>query len=284
MTDNAIHVSPTATTKAPTATKVLPKEAGFGIRHGRGYIIAIIIGLLMAILAPLQTDFIPFWPRLLYWQILMVSGATIALGVTEIVERRGRLSRWPWIEVPVIGVLIALPLTMIVMGAGAMFFGATAGGALRFSYNFGITALISVAITTLGHVLHIKDTPAAAVSEPAMPLAPTSPVAQGDRFAERLPLPMRFIPVIALEAEDHYLRVHFEGGQSMLILMRLSDAIAELPADTGAQTHRSWWVARDAVRGVTKADGRATLTLDNGTEAQVSRSFYRALGDKGWLA
>jgi DNA-binding LytR/AlgR family response regulator len=72
-------------------------------------------------------------------------------------------------------------------------------------------------------------------------------------------------------------------GQSALILMRLSDAIAELPADIGAQTHRSWWVAKDAVRSVAKADGRASLTLDHAIEAPVSRSFYKALGDKGWL-
>ncbi len=68
------------------------------------------------------------------------------------------------------------------------------------------------------------------------------------------------------------------------MLMRLSDAIAELPADQGAQTHRSWWVAKQAVRRVVKADGRATLTLDGGVEAPVSRSYYKALGDKGWLA
>ena len=65
--------------------------------------------------------------------------------------------------------------------------------------------------------------------------------------------------------------------------MRLSDAIAELPAGAGAQTHRSWWVAKDAVRGVTKADGRATLTLAEPLEAPVSRSFYKALNDAGWL-
>ena len=94
---------------------------------------------------------------------------------------------------------------------------------------------------------------------------------------------MRAEKIIALEAEDHYLRVHFEDGRSTLILMRVSDAIAELPADAGAQTHRSWWVAKDAVRGVTKADGRATLILNAPLEAPVSRSYYKALNEAGWL-
>ena len=274
MTDNAVHASPVAAGYAP-------KEAGFGVRHRRGYVLALAIGVVMAIIAPLQTDQIPLLPRFAYWQILMLSGATIGLGVTEMVERWGRLNRWPWIEVPLIGILIALPLTLIVMGTGAMFFGTEASGVFRFSYNFGVTALISVAITALGHMIHSNKDAAPA------PLAPTeterTAQIEPSRFSQRLPLPLRNLGLIALQAEDHYLRVHLEGGQSTMILMRLSDAIAELPADQGAQTHRSWWVARDAVRGVAKADGRASLKLDGGIEAPVSRSFYKVLGDKGWL-
>jgi hypothetical protein len=95
---------------------------------------------------------------------------------------------------------------------------------------------------------------------------------------------MRNSTIIALEAEDHYLRVHLGDGRSALILMRLSDAISELPPNVGAQTHRSWWVAKSAVRGVTKADGRATLALDGPLKAPVSRSFYKALNDAGRLS
>ncbi len=273
MTDNAVHVSPAAADYAP-------KEAGFGVRHRRGYVLAIAIGAVMAVLAPLQTNFIPFWPRLAYWQILMVSGATIGLGVTEMVERWGRLRRWPWIEVPLIGVLIALPLTLIVMGAGAMFFGTQATGVFRFSFNFGVTALISVAITALGHMIHNANR--GPLQQPA-PVATDAQPTTTNRFAERLPLSQRGLPIIALQAEDHYLRVHFAGGGSTMILMRLSDAIAELPAEKGAQTHRSWWVAREAVQHVAKADGRATLQLKGGIEVPVSRSFYKLLGHAGWL-
>jgi hypothetical protein len=273
MTDNAVHVSPVATGNAP-------KDEGFGVRHRRSYLLAIGIGLVMAIIAPLQTDQIPIWPRFAYWQILMLSGATIGLGVTELIERWGKLQRWPWLEVPVIGILIALPLTLIVMGAGAMFFGTSASGVFRFGFNFGVTALISVAITALGHMIHSGKSDTLSASPPATPVINQN---EPNRFAARLPLPLRSQRIIALQAEDHYLRVHVSGGQSTLILMRLSDAIAELPADNGAQTHRSWWVAKDAVRGVAKADGRATLMLEGSIEAPVSRSYYKGLGDRGWL-
>ena len=284
MTDNAVHGSPTAGVYSPAT-------AGFGARHRRSYALAIGIGLVMAIIAPLNTDYIAFWPRLAYWQILMVSGATIGLGVTEVVELWGRLRRWPWIEVPVVGILIALPLTLIVMGGGAIFFGSSATSFLRFGYNFGVTALISVAVTALGHMINTgKDIEATALAAPAptpalVQIAPDdNPLPSDTRFAERLPLHLRNQPIIALQAEDHYLRVHFAGGQSTMILMRLSDAIAELPTNVGAQTHRSWWVAKNAVRAIKKADGRAILTLNDPLEAPVSRSYYKALGDAGWLA
>jgi LytTr DNA-binding domain len=275
MTRNAVH-------EAPMAGNVSPKEAGFGTRHKRSYILAIGIGLVMAIIAPLQTDQIALLPRLAYWQILMLSGATIGLGVTELIERWGRLNRWPWLEVPLIGTLIALPLTLIVMGAGAMFFGTEASGVFRFGFNFGVTAVISIAITALGHAIHTSNQPNPVANQPSVLAEPApKPI---NRFAARLPLPLQPLPVIALQAEDHYLRVHLAGGQSTLILLRLSDAIAELPTEAGEQTHRSWWVAKDAVRGVTKADGRAMLTLDNSIEVPVSRSYYRALGQAGWFA
>lgn len=276
MTENAAHAAPTAEVKAPTA-------ADFGVRHKRSYLLAIGIGIVMAIIAPLQTDQIALLPRLAYWQILMLSGATLGLGITELVERWGRLNRLPWLEVPLIGILIALPLTLIVMGTTAMFFGAQAAGIIRFSYNFGITALISVAVTALGHAINGDKHIDQHIPPSAVLVAETPKPPQSNRFAERLPLPLRSLPVIALQAEDHYLRVYLADGQSTLILMRLSDAIAELPDEAGAQTHRSWWVAKDAVRSVVKSDGRATLKLDNAIEVPVSRSYYKALGNAGWL-
>ena len=64
--------------------------------------------------------------------------------------------------------------------------------------------------------------------------------------------------------------------------MRLSDALDELEGLEGAQTHRSWWVAREAVRDVTRNDGRAVLTLEGGLTAPVSRRYARALRAAGW--
>jgi hypothetical protein len=53
--------------------------------------------------------------------------------------------------------------------------------------------------------------------------------------------------------------------------MRLSDAVAELEGIEGAQTHRSWWVAKMAVEGAQRGDGRATLPCAAGRGAGQPR-------------
>ena len=74
---------------------------------------------------------------------------------------------------------------------------------------------------------------------------PPSPIA-------RAALPLFGTDVLALQMEDHYLRVHRAQG-SELVLIALGEAI-ERVGSTGCGTRRSWWVARHPVAGV---DGNA---------------------------
>ncbi len=64
--------------------------------------------------------------------------------------------------------------------------------------------------------------------------------------------------------------------------MRLYDAIPQLRIE-GSQTHRSWWVARDAVRDVMRTDGKIALVLPDGVSAPVSRSYAGTLKSAGWF-
>ncbi len=102
------------------------------------------------------------------------------------------------------------------------------------------------------------------------------------KFLGRLPEKLQGAEIFAVEAEDHYLRLHTSLGQD-LILLRLADAIVELEGIEGAQTHRSWWVARSAVASAERGDGRATLTLKDGAEVPVSRGFAKQLRAAGWF-
>ena len=273
MTENAVHASPTA---APLS----PKDASFGLRHRRGFVVAGIVGLLLTFVGALETGELPLLQRLAYWEILMLSGAMIGLGVSETIEKWGQLRKRPSLEMPLVAVLIALPLTLLVVGTSNLFFKTRPPTLEGLGIMFAITFFISLVMTALNYFIH---SPGKVIAETPQPTNAPQSKAKTSCFADRLPMPLRTAKIIALEAEDHYLRVHLDDGRSTLILMRLSDAIVELPANTGAQTHRSWWVAKDAVRGVTKADGRATLALDGPLEVPVSRSFYKALNDAGWL-
>jgi DNA-binding LytR/AlgR family response regulator len=134
--------------------------------------------------------------------------------------------------------------------------------------------LVAAALAGLQLLLERGRSPPA-VAGPAQP--PTRPALLG-----RLPGRLAGAELYAIQAEDHYLRFHTDKG-SALLLMRLGDAIAGLDGLEGARTHRSWWVARDAVIGVSRGGGRAMLRLKDGLSAPVSRTYSPALRKAGWF-
>ena len=88
--------------------------------------------------------------------------------------------------------------------------------------------------------------------------------------------------VLCLQMEDHYVRVHTQGG-SRLVLTTLGQAVGAMGGTDGMQVHRSWWVARKAVAEAL-ADGRnLRLRLVNGVVAPVARSSVAAVRAAGWI-
>ena len=132
--------------------------------------------------------------------------------------------------------------------------------------------LITAAMTALNYV--VQRQPAQTHAAPAGSGPP--------RFLQRFPARLKGAELYAVSAEDHYLRVHTSAGQD-LILLRMADAIAELAGQEGMQVHRSWWVARSAIVDARRGDGRATLTLKDGTKAPVSRTYAAELRRRGWI-
>jgi len=86
--------------------------------------------------------------------------------------------------------------------------------------------------------------------------------------------------VLCLQMEDHYVRIHRPGG-STIELMPMQAAIARYGRADGLRVHRSWWVARDAIRAVEQEGRNWRLVLGNGLVVPVARSNVaqvRALG------
>ncbi len=88
--------------------------------------------------------------------------------------------------------------------------------------------------------------------------------------------------VLALHAEEHYVRVHHADG-AVLLHYRFGDAVKEMPNELGMQVHRSWWVAEHAVKGAVRGTRRWQLELSDSSQAPVSDSYIKIVRDRGWL-
>ena len=89
-------------------------------------------------------------------------------------------------------------------------------------------------------------------------------------------------PVLCLQMEDHYVRVHRASG-SILELMTLADAIIRYGAADGLQVHRSWWVASEAVQKGERDARNWRLRLRNGLLVPVARNRISTVRRRGWI-
>ncbi len=96
-------------------------------------------------------------------------------------------------------------------------------------------------------------------------------------------LPRGFPPIIALSAEDHYVKVH-AAERSEMLLMKFAEAIGEVGADGGMQVHRSWWVASSSILGTSRAGRNLHLKLVGGLSVPVSRANMAMIRAAGWMS
>jgi len=259
---------PAATGASPNA----PAEPPEWLQWTRNLGVAAAAGVFLAVIGAVETAELPLIRRLLYWVPLMIGGALFGHIVAMMVRRVPHARVNPWIFGAVETVILAVPITLLVWGYSNFLFG-TDTPVAALPYLFGTVLVISAAMTSIMILIHwpgrVTHAPPAGAPAPSI------------RFMDRLPPKLKGAIIHAVSAEDHYLRLHTSKG-SDIILMRLSDAIAELEGLEGAQTHRSWWVARDAVEGARRDGDRVTPTLKGGVEAPVSRPNIRPLREAGW--
>jgi hypothetical protein len=244
----------------------------------RGLIVAVLIGVFLAVSGAFGSGGAPLGPRLIYWVTMMILGGLWGHLCSRVVTRFVNIDDRPWLTVAVLSAVITGPLSLIIWTATGLFFNQTLYPLETLPQMVGPVLIVTLGVTTVNVFLgRAQPFQTHAAPQPAAPNAPPPPV----RFLDRLPLKLRGAALYAVQAEDHYLRLHTDRG-SDLILMRLSDAVEELEGLEGARTHRSWWVARSAVRGVERGDGRATLTLEGGLSVPVSRRYARTLREAYW--
>ncbi|NWH07475.1 MAG: LytTR family transcriptional regulator [Alphaproteobacteria bacterium] len=147
----------------------------------------------------------------------------------------------------------------------------------------GCVWTVCIALFAVAALVERRAPASIAIAPPLRDATPApSPPEPPSGLQAHLPLKLRGAEIQALSAEDHYVRVHTDRGEH-LILMRLSDAIATLPPDAGVRIHRSWWVAVRAVQHVERENRGARVALKTGAVARASRAGLSELRRLGFL-
>lgn len=232
--------------------------------------VATAVGVFLAYVGVFGTEHIPLAPRVL--MVVAISWAGVLLGRASycLAGRIPGVKARVWTQTIASSLLMTPVMTAVVWGSTWLMPGG--GAPARYLPGYAFNSLVMCLVWTAVGVWFGRRRLAAAAPAPAAP----------PKFLERLPLKLRGAEVWAVEAEDHYLRLHTSLGQD-LILLRLADAVAELEGIEGAQVHRSWWVARDAVTEAERGDGRAILTLKDGSKVPVSRTYAKVIRERGWI-
>jgi DNA-binding LytR/AlgR family response regulator len=255
-------------TAVPTRRPMRPLTLGLA----RGLVVATTAGAVLALTGAFGSGDAALGFRLAYWVPVMLLGSGWGHLCSRMIDRWIDMDERPWPAIAALTAAITGPVSLLVwFVTGVMFQGAVPplrALPLLIGPVLTITAVMSALNVFLARGRPVQTHAAPAGSAPA-------------RFPDRLPPRLRGAAIRAVQAEDHYLRIHTDRG-SDLILMRLSDALEELEGLEGSRTHRSWWVAREAVRDIARGDGRATLTLEGGLVAPVSRRYAPALRAAGW--
>lgn len=227
-------------------------------------------GLTAGVVGPFGADAMPAPVRYPYWLAVIVGGGVIGVLIDEAVTRR--LPPVP--RVLAAAALMTPPVTLLVIAVAFLMLGQVirTGFILALVWQVFAISLPLMAVRALLRRPSRVET--RTVVEPPLPEAEAT-------FRRRLSAKRRTARLIAIEAHDHYLRVHTDQGAE-LITLRMADALAELEKAHGYQVHRSWWVAADAVEGVRWRKGAGEAVLAGGLTAPVSRSMAPALRDAGW--
>ncbi|WP_309605647.1 LytTR family DNA-binding domain-containing protein [Phenylobacterium sp.] len=228
------------------------------------------VGVFMALLGPFGSGANPMGERFVYWLSLILGGGVFGVAIDELLGRR--LAGF-WRRLAVDSLLMTPAVTGLVQLVAHLMFGV--GTPLPALPGLAFQVLVVCIAVMALRQLAWRDSKVTIVEVPAG--EPDTAAA----FRQRLSARRREAVLLAVQAEDHYLRVHTDAGED-LITLRFADALAELAATPGFRTHRSWWVAAPALDAVRWRRGRGEARLSSGLMVPVSRSHAAALKQAGW--
>ena len=228
------------------------------------------VGVLMAQLGPYRTGDFPLGLRATYWLVATIGAGLFGIVIDAVVGPRIQ----PFLlRVAVVTALMTAPVALFIYALNAVMLDLP-----RRWWLFPELAWQVFAVTFL--IMALRSLIWRCVVETRTVVVPPLPDAER-ALRLRLSAKRRSARLIALEAEDHYVRVHTDAG-SELLSMRFSEALQELAQAYGFRVHRSWWVAADAIEAVRWNRGGGEARLSGGLVAPISRSSAPAVKEAGW--
>lgn len=236
----------------------------------------VVIAVFLAITGPYGTAREPAQARYLFWFSSIAASGIIGLAIEAALRPKIR-NRWR--RTLVAAAAMTPPVALLVLVAMVLVLGHEHGlsGTVYLNLLWQVF-VISLAMLSLRTSLR---RPPRRIVETQTVIAPPLPEAEAD-FRRRLSAGRRTAKLFALEAHDHYVRVHTDAGVE-LISLRFSDALAELSGAHGYRVHRSWWVSAKAIKAARWRRASGVLELVDGSTVPVSRSGAPALRSAGWL-
>jgi hypothetical protein len=229
-------------------------------------------GVLMVVVGAFGTGEMPLGIRIAFWAVLLGwNMLKWQIWFALLVRRPG-----DWPRAAAIGALVLnLPLP-IEISLSLRLFG------IDYAADPGRTWSEALAISGAIFLVLLIAGVSRRMNPPAPPVLTTPSAVAPDGLLDRAGLSDPAV-LHAIEAEDHYCRLHLAGGRSLLVLHRFGDALAEVADYDGAQVHRGAWVAAVGVAGARRDGRRWLLLLADGAEIPVSASFAATARDRGWL-
>lgn len=254
--------------------------------------LAVAVGLMLAWLGPFGTGRVDGFARAGYWIGILVAWASLS-GLAGLAGMRFPAARASLGARALTKFAVAIaPMSAVVLFATQALLD-WRPGALEVAELFLQIAVLGSGFDILARMgdprrpaASAAERPAAAYATPepapepaaafvASPASAVATLAGGSRLVQRLPFHLRG-PILCLQMEDHYVRVHTARG-SALVLMRLTDAIDELDGEEGLRVHRSWWVSTRACEDVRRSARSTSITLTGGLAVPVSRRYIDAV-------
>lgn len=255
-----------------TALQLALREMRDVFRNPRTIGSMVVVAIILGISGPFQTfEALNLAGRLAYWAamtfITFTLGSFFGTWMTHAIDgkkRAGLIKRLGLLTTIPVSLAVAIPVCVSVIGINAVAFRDLDLSPQYFATIAGYCVIISFAITLM-FALFSRTKPEDKNAPP--------------RLLQRLPVAKRGA-LISLSVEDHYVAVRTQKGVEM-ILMRLSDAIAEAEGTKGLQIHRSHWVAFDGIKAVHKRQGKLVIETIGGEELPVSRTYAGAVKQAG---